>query len=120
MKPLNPNQYEAVFAECDILHLPVFNQRSGLVKEHRCLNYTLRITSAGSDTPIILVGGIPLDITQGRYAPIIQFFRQIGWFRDPEAFDAEELLNHRVRVDTNILFDKKLGFVPHVIRFYPA
>lgn len=66
----------------------------------------------------MLDGCVPMDNTQGVYAHIVQFFRQIGWFRTPEDFKAKELQGLQVQVDTGILFDKKLGMRPYVIRFH--
>ena len=119
MKPFDPNRYEAIFTDCEILHLPIVNHRAGSASRHRCLNYTLQLT-APNGARHQLSGGIPMDNIQGPYAHITQFLRQIGWFRDTESLDAKELLGHRVFVDTGITFDKKLGIRPYATRFHPV
>lgn len=118
MKPFSPNRYEAIFVETDITHLAVVNHRAASATRHRCLNYTLHIKTNKGE-PHILYGCVPMDSTHGKYAPIVQFLRQIGWFRLPEDFDEKELKGQRILVDTGITFDKKLGLRPYVIRFYP-
>jgi len=120
MKMLTPNRYEADILECDIHHEAIINQRKNAVERHRCLNYTVRVFAPGEKEGRLLQGGIPLDKTRGNYAPIIRFFKQIGCFRDPDDFDEKEFEGRRVFVDTGVIFDKKLGLRPYVLRFYPA
>ena len=120
MKLLNPDRYEADILECDIHHEAIINHRGNAVESHRCLNYTLRVFAPGENNPRLLQGGIPLDNTRGNYAPIIRFFKQIGCFRDPDDFDEKEFEGHRVFVDTGVIFDRKLGLRPYVLRFHPA
>jgi hypothetical protein len=119
MTLFNPDRYSAVFDESEIVHLPVFNSRGGSVSRHRCLNYTLRVT-APDGSSYLLSGGIAMDRVNGKHAPIVQFLRQIGWFRSPENFDAKELKGHEVLIDSGVLFDKRLGLRSYVVRFYPA
>lgn len=118
MKPIHPDIYPVIMIDCIILHLPIVNQRRNSVESHRCLNYTLEIEE-GVNAGDKVYGCIPLDNTSGKYAPIVQFFRQIGWFRDLDNFDETELNGLRAKAETGILFDKRLGLHSYVIRFHP-
>ncbi|VGO13874.1 hypothetical protein PDESU_02431 [Pontiella desulfatans] len=119
MKILTPNRYRAQFIQSDVVHLPTFNQRSGVLRKHRCLNFTLRVERKTNGFKTELFGAIPMDNISGPQAPIKQFLRQIGWFRDLDNFDGKELEGLEVTVDTGIIYDNKLGLRPYVIRFYP-